>query len=280
MGAVAKIVLILLKAPLVSFAWVVASEATIVALGLVIAYHANGYHIKDWRSSLDMALKLLGQSWVLILSGIGVVIYLRVDQLMIRELMGSVELGKYSAAIQLSVFWYFIPAFIAESVFPSMIRSREINNEIYRRRLQKIFDLLSWLGLLVAGIGIIFSDSVIAFMFGKDYEGAGTILSIHIWAGIFVSFGHILSKWLINEGHLHFSPIRHGLGALINITLNWLLIPIYGGIGAAFASVVSYAVAAYLSCFLYPHTRNVGKLMSLALVVPLRTIWHRWQAWK
>lgn len=274
LGAIAKVVLILVKAPLIMFAWVVIFEAILIAAGLVIAYQVTGYSLAKWRANLTMARNMLGQSWILILSGIGVVIYLKVDQLMIAEMMGAEELGIYSAAVQLSELWYFIPTFIAASVFPAMIISKDLGEDIYQARLQQLYDLMAWLSLSLAIPITFLSDNVIALLYGEAYKGAGTILAIHIWASVFVFFGRVLSKWLINEGLLTFSPMRHGFGAIINIGLNWFLIPVYGGIGAAIATVISYAVASYFACFLYPRTRSAGKMMTLALVVHLRAI-HR-----
>ena len=103
-------------------------------------------------------------------------------------------------------------------------------------------------------------------------------MAIHIWASIFIFWGQILSKWLVNERLLVFSPIRHGVGAVINITLNLFLIPVYGGIGAAIATVISYAVASYLACFLYPKTRIAGKMMTLAIIFPIRILYKRMTA--
>jgi PST family polysaccharide transporter len=79
----------------------------------------------------------------------------------------------------------------------------------------------------------------------------------------------LVSKWLIAEHLLKFSLISHGLGAVINITANYLLIPSFGGVGAAYATVLSYAVASYLTFWLHPSTIPIAKIMSRSLILPL-----------
>ena len=83
-----------------------------------------------------------------------------------------------------------------------------------------------------------------------------------------------MGRWLLNEGRLNFLFISSGLGAAVNVALNLLLIPRYGGMGAAVATVISYAMAGLFACFLYrPAWRN-GWMMIKALLVPFRSLVH------
>lgn len=283
LGASAKLILIFMQAPLPMFAAVLSAEAFLTALGLIFVYRIDGHSIFKWRPRLTVSKELIKQSWLLLLSGIGAILYLKIDQLMLGEMVNSTEVGIYSAAVKLSESWYFIPTFVAASVFPAMIKSKDLSKDLYETRLQQLLDCMSWLALFVA-IPISFSASyIISILFGDDYVNAGPILAIHIWACIFIFFGEVLSKWLINEGLLIFSPIRHGTGAIVNILLNFWLIPFYGGVGAAVATLISYAFASYLACFFYPKTRPAGVMMTFALFVPIRTalkVLTYWKQWR
>jgi PST family polysaccharide transporter len=110
---------------------------------------------------------------------------------------------------------------------------------------------------------------VIPVLFGEAYRDSALLLSIHVWAGAFVFMRALVSKWLIAEHLLKFSLISHGLGSVINITANYLLIPSFGGVGAAYATVLSYAVASYLTFWLHPSTIPIAKIMSRSLILPL-----------
>ena len=103
-------------------------------------------------------------------------------------------------------------------------------------------------------------------IFGLSFAAAAPILKVHIWAGLFVFMREAFSKWLLLENLLVFSLLTHGLGALTNIALNSLLIPRWGGLGAAYATLISYAVAAYFSLALSRRTRPFFAMMTRAMV--------------
>jgi polysaccharide transporter, PST family len=266
------IVMIITRQPLVAFVLVATGELLLNAIVLVVAFMLTKSNMLQWRFRLNKAKELLGQSWWLILSGIGAMINLKIDQVMLGIMSTNEEAGFFAAAVRLSEVWYFVPGFVAVSVFPALVKLRSTNYPRYRQRLQDLFDVLATIALAVAILGSIFSGLVIRLVYGEAYSRSADILSIHIWAGIFVFMGEILSKWLINENVLEFSIIRHGAGGIINILLNLVLIPLYGGIGAAIATVISYATASYLACFLYPKTREIGLFMTKALFFPLRWV--------
>jgi PST family polysaccharide transporter len=264
------IVMIITHQPLVAFVWVATGELVLDAIGLTIAFVVAKSSMRQWVFRLDRAKELLGQSWWLILSGIGAMINLKIDQVMLRIMSSDREVGIFAAAVRLSEVWYFVPSFVAASAFPALVRLRSTNYGRYQQRLQHLFDVLASTALLVAILGSVFSKMVIRLVYGEAYIRAGDILSVHIWAGIFVFMGEVLSKWLINENVLEFSVIRHGVGGLVNVLINLVLIPLYGGMGAAVATVISYATSSYLACFLYPKTREIAYFMTKALFSPLR----------
>lgn len=268
----AKIVLIMRRSPLVAFAWVAVFEMVMIAAGLAVVYRARGFLITAWRVSLSRAKNLLGQSWSLILTGALALIYLKIDQVMLGEMAGREEVGIYSTAVRISEVWYFVPMAIARSVFPALIRSREMGRRIYRKRLQQLYDFLVWIALGVAVVMTFAANRLIVLLFGEAYAASGPILAIHVWAGIFVFLKAALGRWLLNEGLLHFLFISNSVGAVLNVVLNLFLIPAYGGVGAAIATVISYAAAGYAACFLVPGTRGAGRMLTLALIVPVRSV--------
>jgi polysaccharide transporter, PST family len=91
------------------------------------------------------------------------------------------------------------------------------------------------------------SGSIVTTLFGSEYVESGQILAVHIWAAVFVFMGVATSPWFIAEGLNHLSFQRTFLGGITNIILNLFLIPFYQGMGAAIATVLSYAIAAFLA---------------------------------
>lgn len=266
----AKVVLVLCRAPLAAFAWMVVAEVVLGGIWIVVFYTRRVGSLLSWRFSFAKARELLGQSWLLIFSGFLATINLRVDQIMLKWMSGSGEVGVYAVAVTLSEAWYFIGAAIVTSVFPSLVEDRRTDPAKYQARLQRIFDVLFLIALTVA-IGVTFcSRFVIGILYGAQFLPASTILMVHVWAGLFAFMRQLFSRWLIMEGLLKYSFYSHGSGALANVVLNALLIPKYGGFGAAVATLISYAVSSYFSLFLFRSTRPIAIKMSRAMLSPFR----------
>ena len=243
-----KVLLISIHAPLLSFAWATLAEAAIGSVGLIYCYKLQGYFISMWKWDFHMAKKLLRESYPLIFSGMAVVIYMKIDQIMLGEMIGSQSVGIYSAATRISEIWYFIPTAIAASISPAIFSAKKEGDEIlYYRRIQQLLRLLSKIAIIIAVPMSFLSGDVVTILFGSEYSAAGPILAIHIWAAVFVFMGVGTSSWFIAEGLTYLTFRRSLIGAAINIILNFVLIPMYGGIGAAIATVISQAFASFIS---------------------------------
>ena len=111
---------------------------------------------------------------------------------------------------------------------------------------------------------------LVGLLFGPEFSASAAILAVHVWAGVFIFMRAAFSKWLIAEHLLIFSLVTQGAGALMNIGLNLVMIPVWGGIGAAWATVFSYATASYLALWLFPSTRPAAMMMTRAMTAPVR----------
>ena len=252
-----KVVLILKGAPLVAFAWVSMAEGLVVAMVMVIVLGLRGPRARQLRATVARAKSLLADSWPLLLSGMAVMIYLRIDQIMLGQMIGDEAVGIYSAATRISEIWYFLPMVIVASVFPAILEAKKRDEKLYYRRLQKLYNVMTFLSIIVALPMTFLSDLVLALLFGDRYAEAAPVLAIHIWAAIFVFLGVASSKWFISENRQVLGLQRTVLGAVVNIILNFLLIPSSGPIGAAFATVLANAMAAYFFDLVSKSTRHM-----------------------
>lgn len=269
--ALVKVSLILLRAPLIAFAWAALAEIVLFGAALAIWYHVSGQRLAAWRGSFLCAKRLLKDSWPLILSGLAVVIYMRVDQIMLGDMAGEEALGIYSAAVRLSELWYFIPMAVAGSVFPAIVRSRESqSDQVYRQRMQAFYDVMAGIGYTIGLPLALIASPLVVTLFGAEYVEAGSVLRVHVWAFLFVSLGVARSQWLVAENMVQVSMFTTILGAVVNVMLNYWLIPQYAGLGAAWATVIAQAIATYLSCVFSTRLWPVFRQLSLSLLVPLR----------
>ncbi|MGB0562739.1 MAG: flippase [Spirulinaceae cyanobacterium] len=262
-----KVVMIQLQAPLLVFVIILALEQIFTAIGMICAYQWQGNRIQKWRMQGQRAISLLKDSWPLLLSGIVIIIYMGIDKVMLEQMAGLKAVGLYSAAVKISEMWYFVPISIVNSVFPSVVQAKEMGERIYQRRIQKIFNLMTLIGYAVAIPMTFLSVFFVTFLYGPNFESAATVLTIHIWAGIFVSLGVARESWLTTEGLMKFSAATAAVGAVINVILNWLLIPKYGGSGAAIATVTAQIFASYIAGAFYPQTRSIFWRQTKALLL-------------
>ena len=237
--AAIKIVLIVAEAPLLAFIWALFAEGLLVSTGLMIVYALQGGEIRAWRAQISRVKNLIKDSWPLILSGLAIMIYMRIDQIMLGQMLDDESVGIYSAAVKISEVWYFIPMTIVASVFPSIIEAKKQGEARYYQRLQKLSGLMLLLALAGAIPMTFLSAWITDLLFGNAYQLAGSVLAIHIWSGLFVFLGLASGEWFIIEGLQKYYFYRTILGAFVNIGLNFIMIPKFGIIGAAWATVVA-----------------------------------------
>ena len=251
-----KLYLIFIHADLIWFVLVSLVDQLTLAVSLFFAYRYQ--KVGSFYRNFDrtIAKQLLQDSWPLIFSGLVIMIYMRIDQVMIKEMLGEKEVGLYSAAVRLSEVWYFIPMIITNSLFPSIVNAKKVSEELYNSRLQRLYTLMVWGAISIALPMTFLSDWLVTLLYGEAYKAAGQVLMINIWAGAFVFLGVASSKWFISEGLQKYFTINTAFGAVANIFLNLLLIPRYGIYGAAIATVLSQALASYFMNFAFQRTRS------------------------
>lgn len=257
------------------FWFVLVSLIDQISLGISLAFVYWRQKIGSFLGQFDLgtAKAMLRNSWPLALSGVAVMLYMRIDQIMIREMIGDQEVGLYSAAVRLSEGWYFVPVIISTSLFPSILNARKTDHELYNKRLQRLYSVMAYFAVGVALPVTFMAENIVVTLYGTNYQDAGTVLSIHIWAGLFVGLGVVNGQWFLAENLQNLATRNILIGAAANVALNYILIPIYGGTGAALATFISYGVAAYLSLLFNIKTRDRFFAISRALI-PSKDIFH------
>jgi len=272
-ASAAKIGLVVVHAPLPAFVWASLAEQSMAAVGMFVVYKSRRLSIRNWSFSLQRAQRLLAQSWPLILTGVAITVYMRIDIIMIGQFSGARSTGLYSAATRISEVWYFLPTVIVTSAFPVIVEVKRRSEAEYYEKLESMFHFLMALGLAIAVPMTVLSGPLVALLYGGRYVQAGTILAIHIWTSLFVFLGVGQGPWTITEGLTRLILFRTSAGALVNVGLNVFLIPLYGGIGAATATVIAQSFAAFFLNAFDKRTRRIFFCQLRALF--LFNYWHR-----
>jgi O-antigen/teichoic acid export membrane protein len=253
--ALVKMIMLWQQAPLIAFVWVMLLESIVVGIVLLFVYAKVVMNPKHWHITRTRVKSLLQDSWPLIISSAAWIVYTRIDQIMIGQMLNDQALGYYSVAIKLSEMANIVPIIIAFSIIPALTALRKTDVVLYRHRFQMTYDTVVGLMLLAAITITFLSDFIITLLFGSAYVEAAPVLTIHIWSAIFIAMATVSGKYLINEGLQKITMQRHLTGVLINIPLNFVLIPIYGIEGAAYASLFSLAFSNYIYDAISPATR-------------------------
>jgi len=266
-----KVSLIHAKAPLWAFAAAYSGEIAVGAAGLVLGYRLSGGRLFAWRAVTKRAGLLLKQSWPVIFSGMAIMVYMRLDVVMLKMMQGDFAVGLYSAATRVSEVWYFIPTAIVSSVTPAIMRTKD-DPELFYSRFRKLFSLMTLTACVIGSIVALASHAIVRTLYSNSYSGAGSVLAVHIWASVFVFLGVAQSPWDVAKNLLRLSLYRTIAGAVINIAMNLVLIPRYAAMGAAIATVVSYAISGVFGNALSAKTRPIF-FMQMRSFLPAK-IWN------
>ncbi|MEG4634181.1 flippase [Microcoleus sp. AR_TQ3_B6] len=256
-----RIGLVLIKAPLLAFACMRLAEVAIVGIASVYFYRLTGNKIQDWQFSWDRCKELLRESWPILLSGLAVYLYSKTDQLMLGAMNKNVELGYYAAAVKISEICDFLPMIISSSVFPKLANLRERNYAEYLNKFQIYCDtmMIFWLGVAIP-ISLL-SPWIVHLLYGEKYANSAAVLAIYVWAQFGSNFGVARNTYFTIEGQLRYSLYLTVIGSILNVGLNWWLIPKYGAFGATAATLITYFYVIILVNFLIKELRPFGRLI-------------------
>lgn len=272
LSSLIKIYLVISEAELIAFVLITIFDVISLAICYFIAYKLQERESFYRQFDRTVAKGFIKDSWPLILSSVVVMVYMRIDQVMIKEMLGEYEVGIYSAAVRLSEAFYFIPMLITASIFPAILNARKHNQELYRQRLQRLYTFLVWLALSLALITTFLSEWLILSLFGEMYQSASQVLIVHVWSAVFVFLGVAFSKYLIVENLTKLDFQRTLLGAISNVVFNLLLIPAYGVVGAAIATLLAQIITNLMYDLLDRRLHLQLKMKIKALFMPWSVI--------
>jgi O-antigen/teichoic acid export membrane protein len=235
-------------------------ETLIIVSLLIFNYKKIGNQLLKWKFNSKIAKSLLKDSWPLILSGAAVGLYMKIDQVMIKNMLGNEQVGLYAVAVKLSEVWYFIPTIITASVFPAIVNAYKRSSEEFENKINKLHFFMFWSAFLIAITTTFLAGPIIRILFGEAYLGSIAVLQIYIWSGIFTFLGISVSIYLLTLNYVKISLLGTIIGAIINLILNVILIEKFGIIGAAISTLISYSISV-LIIFFIKKTRKHSILM-------------------
>ena len=242
----ARILGIIWKCNVFYFILINSVSAIVSLLVLVVCYKMTGCSFEGHfcvdkhllRELFVLALPMMAQAFC-------ISIYMKVDQIMVGQILGDAELGIYSVAVHLAELWYFIPTALYSSFLPVLTKYAKENEEQFYKKLQLFADIIMSIGYAaVLGI-LLFGRIGIATLYGESFSSAGDILVVYIWSGLLTCITYVGQVYFIIRNNTVFIMMMNMIGALLNFILNVILIRRFGAIGAAFATVLEYAIVVF-----------------------------------
>jgi len=238
--SIMKLMVVFYKCSIIIYAFIYIIDAVIFGIAIAVSY----FKFREIKSPLKFNIKymkyILSQCWYLILSGLMVSLYNRIDQVMLGSmLISKTETGIYSAAVSIAEMWYFVPMAIITSFKPVIMLKKRENEESYMKSIQILYNITTFISLSFGIFITIFGKIIVGILYGTAYAKSASVLIILVWAGTFAMQGCCRSIWLVSEGLQKYSMAYTFVACLVNISLNYFLIPKYGAYGAAIATLLA-----------------------------------------
>jgi len=249
-----------------AFAWVLVGEWALRSLLMMAAARSQEARRDEGAPpALREALELLRESTPLLLAGIAVFAYMRIDQFMIAAMLGQQQVGLYSAVVTLAELPLVLPTLLLRAALPTLARQSQESPARRDRTLLRLMGMSLYLHLGVALVLALLAEPLVVLAYGEAYRPAVAAFRIQVLAAPLVALGVLSSGWLVLERRTGHALRRTLLGAVANVALNVFLIPAHGIAGAAFATLVSQALATWLADAAYRDTRGLFMMKTRAL---------------
>ena len=264
-GAGIKIMLLLIKAPLEYFIYAQIFDTVLVASGYYISYKAIVGSVRLWRFDKTIVGFILKESFPLVLSGAAVIIYQRIDQVMIGNMLNKAEVGYFATAGKFVDLIVFLPTVLVQTVTPMLIRVKKKHPETYEAKKRTFVSITTWTALLIALIVSLLSYWLIMYTYGIKYVPAIPVLQIMAFKAVGMALSASAGQIIILEGIQRWAFIRNIIGCFICIFLNYLLIPQFGIIGSAAVTIITVLFTGCLANIFIPPYHEIMKIQLYAI---------------
>lgn len=257
--ALYKVYLLATQKSIVWFAFSNTLDFLLISAALMVIYRKIGTQ----KLSFDWSLcrQLLSRSKYYIIPSLMVMVFQHTDRIMIKLMLGEAETGLYSAAITCIGITGFVFAAVIDSARPVILAEKGKNEELFEKRMVQLYSIITYMALAQSIAMTVLAKPIVLILYGKEFVGSVNILRVAVWFVTFAEFGSVRNVWILAEEKQKYLLGINVTGAVANILLNLCLIPIWGSVGAAVASVVTQFFTNVIIGFIFKPISNNNKLM-------------------
>lgn len=257
--AVYKLYLLATQKSVVWFALSNVLDYFLISLILMVIYRKVG----GQRLGIDWKLgrQMLSRSKYYIIPSLMVMIFQHTDRIMIKMMIGEAETGMYSAAITCIGISGFVFAAVIDSARPVILEMKTKDQALYETRVIQLYSIITCMSMAQSVGMALLAKPLVWLMYGPEYAGSARILAVAVWYITFGYYGSVRNIWILAEEKQKYLTGINIAGALANVILNFCLIPIFGAIGAAVASLVTQFFTNVIIGFIFKPIRRNNYLM-------------------
>ena len=208
----------------------------------------------------DTGKGMLRESYHFIISGLAITFYTQIDKVMLGKMEGDYAVGIYTAAAAVAIIWEFVPNAIINAARPIIVEKKAVSEDSYIRVFKLLLLGITFLGIVVDVIILIFGKFAVSVLYGAEYIEACNALYILVFSTNLAVIGTARGIWIVAEGYNKYTKYYVLIGAGVNFALNLIFIRILGIQGAAIATLISQGVVALGAPLLFKKTRSFVKI--------------------
>lgn len=264
-GAVVKILLLWLKVPLQYFIIAQLFDSFLVASGYYICYKKSVGSLREWNFDKTLIPYIVKESFPLLLSGAAIIIYQRIDQVMIGNMLSKEDVGYFATAGKFVDLILFIPTVLVQTITPMLVRIKEQKELSYEQKKRTFVSITTWIAIIISFMVSLMAFCLIRYTFGESYIAAIPVLQIMAYKAVGMALSASGGQIIIIERMQKWAFIRNVLGCFLCIILNYYLLPIYGIVGSAAITIFTVLFTGTLSNVLIPQYHSIFKIQMYAL---------------
>lgn len=243
------------KLDVVSFAYIY-----VIVNGIILAYSSvicfKKFFIPRIRIDLKFWTYVIRSALPFGLSSLFIIIYFQIDSIMLALMKDNSAVGFYSAAYKLLTVLIFIPSAVTSSLYPVFSKLHLTSKNSLIRYYKVSLKLMLIISIPISIGTTLLAEEIITWIYGNSYIQSVYALKILIWATIPIFTGHVFGT-ILNSINKQASHTKITIwGTIVNLVLNFILIPKFSYIGAGVATVITemmvqtllyYNICKYLS---------------------------------
>jgi len=229
---------IYLKAPFAFFIYLGFINCIVLFLLFLYTRYQEEYkYISNYELNIPASLAFIRHGFLFTILMAANVIYNKIDIIMLEKMIGSTEVGYYSGATKFIYPFMFISGSFMTAIFPKLAKHSEEKDKFKIIQNLALY-YLGGIGVLLSTLLFLGADMIFQLFFGDKYDDSIPVFKVLVWYLAIVFIYGTISNSLVAKNKVVFLVYLNLFMIVLNVLLNFFLIPVYGAKGAAIATII------------------------------------------